>query len=124
MEKRIKEANLPPNVYEEIMKEFNKFKTSKGFSAESNIIRSYIDTILDLPWNKKTEERSDLNLAEEILNRDHSGLANVKTRILEYLAVKFLKGNARGTIICLCGPPGVGKTSLGKSIAESLNREF
>lgn len=79
---------------------------------------------LDLPWNARTIEKHDLTLAEQILNRDHSGLFKVKKRILEYLAVTFLRGNSKGTIICLVGPPGVGKSSLGKSIADALNRKY
>jgi len=83
-------------------------------NAESNVIRTYIDTILELPWTETSTDTADLKAAEDILNRDHSSLDKVKKRILEFLAVRFLKGNSKGSIICLCGPPGVGKTSLGK----------
>ena len=111
-------------------------------NAESNVIRTYIDTILELPWTETSTDTADLKAAEDILNRDHSSLDKVKKRILEFLAVRFLKGNSKGSIICLCGPPGVGKTSLGnfqldflfffdsfpslpgKSIADSLGRKF
>lgn len=106
------------------MREFKRLKSIRSQNAETNVIRTYIDTILELPWNETTQDTYDLKSAEDILDRDHSGLAKVKKRILEFLAVRFLKGNSKGTIICLCGPPGVGKTSLGKSIADSLGRKF
>lgn len=113
---------MPEYASEEVNKEFKRFKQMKGHNAESNVIRTYIESILDLPWNKMSEDRTDLKIAEDILERDHMGLKLVKKRILEYLAVRFLKGNSKGTIICLVGAPGVGKTSLGKSIADCLNR--
>lgn len=106
------------------MKEFKRLKSMRSQNAESNVIRTYIDTILELPWTETSADTSDLKAAEDILNRDHSSLDKVKKRILEFLAVRFLKGNSKGSIICLCGPPGVGKTSLGKSIADSLGRKF
>jgi len=90
------------------------------------VIRTYIDTILELPWTETSSDTSDLKVAEDILNRDHSSLEKVKKRILEFLAVRFLKGNSKGSIICLCGPPGVGKTSLGKKkyFSQMWNRSF
>ncbi|HEY1405733.1 MAG TPA: endopeptidase La, partial [Spirochaetota bacterium] len=93
-------------------------------SAEFTITRTYLDVVLSLPWNIKTDDSIDLEKAEKILNHDHYGLEDVKKRIIEFLAVRKLKPDARGSIICLVGPPGVGKTSLGKSIARSLNRKF
>lgn len=91
-------------------------KSIRSQNAESNVIRTYIDTIIELPWNETTQDTNNLKQAEDILNRDHSCLDKVKKRILEFLAVRFLKGNSKGTIICLCGPPGVGKTSLGNMV--------
>jgi len=93
---------------------FIRLKSMRSQNAESNVIRTYIDTILELPWTETSTDTADLKAAEDILNRDHSSLDKVKKRILEFLAVRFLKGNSKGSIICLCGPPGVGKTSLGK----------
>ena len=110
-EKRIKEAQLPENVLKVVQNEVKKLKSSaQSHSAEANVIRYYIDTIVDLPWSAQTQDINDLE--------------KVKKRILEVLAVRNLKGNSKGSIICLHGPPGVGKTSLGKSIAESLGRKF
>lgn len=124
-EKRIKEAQLPENVLKVVQNEVKKLKSSaQSHSAEANVIRNYIDTILDLPWTLQTKDINDLQKAEAVLERDHFGLEKVKKRILEFLAVRNLKGNSKGSIICLHGPPGVGKTSLGKSIAESLGRKF
>ena len=88
-------------------------------SAESGVIRTYLDTILDLPWNKKTEEKLDIKKASYILERDHYGLEKVKERVLEYLAVRKMKNTLHGPILCFVGPPGVGKTSIAKSIAEA-----
>ncbi|KAL4477366.1 hypothetical protein ABPG72_002360 [Tetrahymena utriculariae] len=124
LEIQIKQKQLPENVFSAVMREFKRLKSIRSQNAETNVIRTYIDTILELPWNETTQDTYDLKFAEEILNRDHSGLEKVKKRILEFLAVRSLKGNSKGTIICLCGPPGVGKTSLGKSIADSLGRKF
>jgi ATP-dependent Lon protease len=84
----------------------------------------YLETVLDVPWNESTEDRKDIKIAEEILNNQHTGLEKVKERILEFLAVRFRNGASKGNILCLHGPPGVGKTSIAKSIAESLGRKF
>ncbi|EGR31786.1 hypothetical protein IMG5_102250 [Ichthyophthirius multifiliis] len=125
LNQKIKQKNLPENILQTIQKEFKKLKQMRNSqNAESYVIRTYIETLLDLPWLEHTGDQQDLKQAETILNNDHSGLEKVKKRILEFLAVRFLKGNQRGSIICLCGPPGVGKTSLGKSIADSLGRKF
>lgn len=123
--KKIRDAKLPPAAHEEVMKEFDRLAhmQQKG-SQEAVVSRTYIELVADLPWSISTTEDTDLKKAEVVLNRDHSGLQKVKSRIIEYLAVRLLKGSGKGSIICLVGPPGVGKTSLGKSIAESLNRKF
>ena len=93
-------------------------------SAEATVVRNYIDWMLSLPWSKRTKDRLDLNVAEEILDRDHYGLEQVKERILEFLAVRQLTKNSKGPILCLVGPPGVGKTSLAQSVGNALNRSF
>ena len=93
-------------------------------SAESSVIRNYLDWILTIPWNKKTKVKKDINFAEKVLNEDHYGLEKVKERILEYLAVQQRIKKMKGPILCLVGAPGVGKTSLGKSIARSTGRKF
>jgi ATP-dependent Lon protease len=121
---RIKAANLPEEVHKKALKEVDRLSRMHSSSAESGVIRTYIDTILELPWNKKTEEHLDINHASEILERDHYGLSKVKERIIEYLAVRKLRNGLHGPIICLAGPPGVGKTSIARSIAESLNRNY
>lgn len=121
---RIKSADLPEEVREKAMKEADRLSRMHSSSAESGVIRTYLDTILELPWNHKTEERLDLQYAAEVLERDHYGLSKVKERILEYLSVRKLRNGLHGPIICLAGPPGVGKTSIARSIAESLNRNY
>ena len=93
-------------------------------SAEASVSRSYIETVLELPWNTESEDNLDLNKAEEILNEDHYGLEKVIERVLEYLAVVQLSKGLKGPILCLVGPPGVGKTSIARSIARSIGREF
>ena len=93
-------------------------------SAESSVIRNYIDWLISLPWSNATEDDLDISKAEEILNREHYGLDKVKERVLEYLAVQKLTQSLKGPILCLAGPPGVGKTSLARSVAESLGRKF
>lgn len=117
-------ANLPEEANKKAMKELERFSRMHSSSAESGVIRTYLDIILEIPWNKKTEEKMDIELAQKILNRDHSGLEKVKERILEYLAVRKMRNGLHGPIICLAGPPGVGKTSIARSIAESLNRNY
>lgn len=105
---------------EEIEKEMKRL----GGETQSAVTLKYIETLLEVPWLEHTEEIKELSVAEKVLNEDHTGLADVKERILEFLAVKFRNGNAKGNIICLHGPPGVGKTSIAKSIARALGKEF
>ncbi|HOU85435.1 MAG TPA: endopeptidase La, partial [Spirochaetota bacterium] len=121
---KVAALTLNEEVLDKLKEEIEKLSSMDANSAEYNITRTYVDTLLALPWNTKTEDMNDLVRSEKILNRDHYGLEDVKERILEFLAVRKLKPDARGTILCLVGPPGVGKTSLGKSIAASLNRKF
>jgi ATP-dependent Lon protease len=121
---KIKKANLPAEVEEKAQKEVNRLSNMHSTSAESSVIRTWLDTVIELPWDKKTSEKLDIKHAAEILDRDHYGLEKVKERILEYLAVRKMKNNLHGPILCLVGPPGVGKTSIAKSIAEALNRKY
>ncbi|MFE3576245.1 endopeptidase La [Lysinibacillus sp. NPDC059133] len=124
LRKRIDETGMPESTKEAVLKELDRYEKLPAASAESGVIRNYIDWIVALPWTKATEDRMNIAHAEDILNRDHDGLEKVKERILEYLAVRQLKESLRGPILCLAGPPGVGKTSLARSIAESLDRKF
>ncbi|NQU05076.1 MAG: endopeptidase La [Calditrichaeota bacterium] len=121
---RLKEFDASEKVKETAEKEIEKLSRMNPASAEYNVIRTYIDWLFDLPWNKSTADELKINDAREILDRDHYGLQDVKDRILEYLAVKKLKPDSKGSIVCFVGPPGVGKTSIGKSIAESMGRKF
>ncbi|MBB5149155.1 MULTISPECIES: endopeptidase La [Ureibacillus] len=124
LRKRVEESGMPESTQKVALKELERYEKLPAASAESGVIRNYIEWLVTIPWKEKTEDRLDVNLAEEILNRDHDGLEKVKERILEYLSVRQLKNSIRGPILCLVGPPGVGKTSLARSIAESLNRKF
>ncbi len=121
---KILALNLPEESEEKLLKELSRLNKQPMGSPESSVIRNYLDTVLDLPWNKRTKDRLDIAAAEKILNDDHYGLDKVKERILEYLAVRRLAPNLNGQILCLVGPPGVGKTSIGMSIARSLNRKL
>lgn len=121
---RLEKAGLPEEVEKKVRKELDRLLKMPSGSAEGSVIRTYVDWIFDLPWNKSTVEDVDLEKAAEILEQDHYGLTKVKERILEYLAVHKLKNNLRGPILCLVGPPGVGKTSIAKSIAKALNRNY
>jgi len=121
---KIAEANLPEEVSEKALKELERLEKMPPAAAEAVVIRNYLDWILALPWSLQTEDRLDLNMAEQILDEDHYGLTKVKERIIEYLAVRQLAQKLKGPIICLVGPPGVGKTSLARSIARSLERNF
>ena len=124
LEKKIQSVGLSTEAKEKVMTEFNKFKMMSPMSAEATVVRNYIDTVIGLPWAQKTEVNSDIAHAGQILDDDHHGLEKVKERILEYLAVTKRVDKLKGPILCLVGPPGVGKTSLGQSIAKATNRKF
>src|SRR5690606_15149884 len=116
---------MPSEVEKEATKQHQRLEKMHPDSSESAIIRSYLEWMVDLPWSVSSDEKINLDAALEILNEDHFDLHKVKERILEYLAVRQLKGkDMKGPILCFSGPPGVGKTSLGKSIAKSVGREF
>ncbi len=121
---KLKAANLPEEVEKKVLKELDRLLKMPSGSAEGSVVRTYLDWIFDLPWSKETDEVLDLSRAEQILDEDHYGLEKVKERIIEYLAVRKLKNNLKGPILCLAGPPGVGKTSIAKSIARALNRNY
>lgn len=120
---KINSLDCPKKVKEKLLVELNKYSMSNFSSPETGMIRNYIDWLMNLPWNKYTEDRKDLKKVREILDSSHYGLDNVKDRVIEYLAVKQNTNNLRGPIICLVGPPGVGKTTFAKNIAKSLNRK-
>lgn len=124
LREKIKERNMPERVEDVALKELDRFERVPQSSAESSVIRNYIDWLISLPWTEKTEDLIEMEQAEKILDEDHYGLDKVKERILEYLAVQKLTNSIKGPILCLVGPPGVGKTSLAKSIARSINRKF
>ena len=120
----IAQAKLPAEVAEKLEREVDRLRKQSGGSAEASVIRNYLDTCLELPWGKKTKERVSVEAARKILDADHFGLEKVKDRILEFLAVKQLSPELRGQVICLVGPPGVGKTSIAMSVARAVNRKF
>ncbi|SHH32991.1 ATP-dependent Lon protease [Caloranaerobacter azorensis DSM 13643] len=122
--KKINKIKMPKEVKEKALKEVDRLLKLSPASAESGVIRNYLEWIIELPWDKKTKDRIDIKKSREILDEDHYGLKDVKERILEYLAIRQLAKNMKGPILCLVGPPGVGKTSIAKSIARSLNRKF
>jgi len=122
--KKIEEVGMPKKIQERARKEFDRLKKMPPFSPETSYIRTYLEWLTDLPWNKQSKIKIDVKKAEKTLDEQHYGLGKVKERILEYLAVQKLSGKIRGPILCFAGPPGTGKTSIGKSIAESLGREF
>lgn len=124
IKERILEANLPKEAEEKAFKELERLEKMPPMVAEAVVVRTYLDWILSLPWSAETKDRLDLKTAEAILNEDHYGLEKPKERILEYLAIRKLARKMKGPILCLVGPPGVGKTSLGKSVARSLGRKF
>ena len=121
---QVKKAKMPKDVHEKAMKELDKLGKMSFMSPEATVVRNYIDWLVSLPWAVMTEDNGDIAAVEKILNEDHYGLLKVKERILEYLAVMKLSGSLKGPILCFVGPPGVGKTSLGKSIARALGRKF
>ena len=122
--RKIAEAGMPKPVETKARNELNKLKQMSPMSAEAAVVRNYLDWLLGVPWNKRTKVRKDLKVAQDTLDADHYGLEKVKERILEYLAVQSRVKKLRGPILCLVGPPGVGKTSLGQSIAKATNRKF
>ena len=124
LENQVKKKLLTPEAKEKVTKELRKLKMMSPMSAEATVVRNYIDTVLSLPWGEMTTEKKDIVYAESILNKDHFGLDKVKDRILEYLSVRLLADNLKGPILCLVGPPGVGKTSLARSVAEATGRNF
>ena len=124
LEERIRKTKLSKEAREKAQAEMRKLRQMSPMSAEATVVRNYLDWLLSLPWGKKSKIKKDIKLAEDILNEDHYGLDKVKERILEYLAVQQRAGKMKGPILCLVGPPGVGKTSLGKSIARATGREF
>ena len=124
LEEKIKARKMNAEAQEKAEKELRKLKMMSPMSAEATVVRNYIDWLISLPWNEFTEDKLDIGEAERILEEDHYGLEKVKQRILEYLAVQSLVGELKGPILCLAGPPGVGKTSLGKSIARATGRKF
>jgi ATP-dependent Lon protease len=124
LKKKIEEAGMSEEAKEKAMQELHRLEAMPPMSAEGTVSRTYIDWLLSVPWKQKSKEIKDLLKAEEVLNEDHYGLEKVKDRILEYLAVRQLVKNPKGSILCFVGPPGVGKTSLGKSIARATNRKF
>lgn len=123
-EEALEKLKADASVKEKIRKEIARFKTVMGASSESAVERGYIETLLELPWNKASKDNNDISRAEEILARDHYGLEKVKERIIEYLAVRCLTSKGEAPILCLVGPPGTGKTSIAKSIAEALNKKY
>lgn len=124
LEKKIVAAKMPKEARKKVDAELKKLKLMSPMSAEATVVRNYIDTLINLPWSKKTKIKHDLAFAEEVLNEDHYGLEKVKDRILEYLAVQQRVDKVKAPILCLVGPPGVGKTSLGQSVARATGRKF
>lgn len=120
----IEKAGMPEATKRKALDELRRYESIPAYSSESNIIRTYIDWLIALPWSKKSEENNNITNAEKVLEAEHYGLEKVKERIIEYLAVKQMTGKTPPTILCLVGPPGVGKSSLAKSVANSLNRKF
>ncbi len=121
---KVAEAKLPDEVEEKALKEIDRLEKMPPAAAEGTVIRTYLDWLLELPWGSETDDCLDLDVAEDILDEDHYGLKNVKERIIEYLAVRQLANELKGPILCLIGPPGVGKTSLAKSVARAMERNF
>ncbi|MBB1078226.1 endopeptidase La, partial [Rhodoferax sp. 4810] len=124
LERKIKKTKMPKSIRKEAKKQLSRMDMMHPDSSEATIIRTYIDWILDIPWKKSTKDMLDLAQAKIILDEDHHGLDKVKERILEYLAVRKLNQTTKGPILCFVGPPGVGKTSLGKSVARAMGRKF
>ena len=124
LEDKIKKTKLSKEAREKAQHELKKLRQMSPMSAEATVVRNYLDWLLSIPWNKKSKVKKDLKAAQEILDNDHFGLEKVKERIVEYLAVQQRANKLTGPILCLVGPAGVGKTSLGKSIARATGRDF
>ncbi len=124
LEKKVSELEADDEVKNKLYKEIDRLREMPDMSQEATVIRGYVDTLLELPWNKVSEDNNDIHHAEEILNADHYGLEQVKERVLEHLAVRMLTNSNNGAILCLVGPPGTGKTSIGQSIARALNKKY
>ncbi|MBY0429143.1 MAG: LON peptidase substrate-binding domain-containing protein, partial [Alphaproteobacteria bacterium] len=124
LEEKIKALKMSKEAEEKALGEVKKLRTMSPMSAEATVVRNYLDWVTNIPWNKRTKVKKDIKLAEKVLNEDHYSLDKVKERILEYLAVQQRSSKLKGPILCLVGPPGVGKTSLGKSIAKATGRNF
>ncbi|HEX8639007.1 MAG TPA: LON peptidase substrate-binding domain-containing protein, partial [Pyrinomonadaceae bacterium] len=124
LKKKIEEAGMTEEAREKALQEYARLEAMPPMSAESTVARTYLDWLINVPWTERSEEIEDLSEAEQVLNEDHYGLAKIKERILEFLAVRQLVKNPKGTILCFVGAPGVGKTSLGKSIAKATGRKF
>jgi ATP-dependent Lon protease len=124
LEQKVTEAKMPEEAEKKTRAELNKLKMMSPMSAEASVVRAYIDWMISVPWSKRSKVKHDLKRAEKVLEQDHYGLDEVKERILEYLAVQKRVKKIKGPVLCLVGPPGVGKTSLGESIARATNREF
>ncbi|AJD48387.1 ATP-dependent protease La [Isoalcanivorax pacificus W11-5] len=124
LEKKIHAAGMPKDARDKALAELSKLRMMSPMSAEATVVRSYLDWMVSVPWKKRSKVRNDLKAAQEILDQDHYGLEEVKDRILEFLAVQSRVGKVKGPVLCLVGPPGVGKTSLGQSIAKATNRKF
>src|SRR5690606_21861518 len=124
LRRRLEEAKVPEAVFTQVSKEIDRLERTSPASPEHQMIRTYVDWVLDVPWNVTTEDRLDPVEARRVLDEDHYDLDRVKERIVEYLAVRKLKGDMKGPILCFVGPPGVGKTSLGQSVARAMNRKF
>jgi len=123
-EEKLKKLKASKSVKEKIQKEIDRFKSAAGNSSETGMIRSYIETVLELPWDKMSKDNRDIEKAEKILKDDHYGLTKVKERIIEYLSVRLLTNKGDAPILCLVGPPGTGKTSIARSVARALNKEY
>jgi ATP-dependent Lon protease len=121
---KIEAANMPEEVYQEAIKQAGRLERMHQDASEATIVRTYLDWLVDIPWSKTSQDNLDLNIAQKVLDEDHFGLKKIKERILEFLAVRKLKPGGKGPILCFLGPPGVGKTSLGKSIAKAMGRRF